>query len=170
VILPCWWIFFDKSTTITRIVGYLKLLEGMIITGKVRPFTYIGWENSLDLRRKIEQNEKTRFSFKNLKIGVKKGLMFQCTHKYWTICWLTFAGLTATTLFLSYPGEFFILSFWNLSLLISALSLFYNLGVLGALIDGSKSYEKNHEKWKAILRTKDAADVLKEMFRPPSET
>lgn len=30
IILPCWCIFFDKATTITRIVGYYRVLEQMI--------------------------------------------------------------------------------------------------------------------------------------------
>ena len=30
IILPCWWIFFDKATTITRIVGYYRVIERMI--------------------------------------------------------------------------------------------------------------------------------------------
>ena len=27
ILLPCWWTFFDKATTITRLVGYLRICE-----------------------------------------------------------------------------------------------------------------------------------------------
>jgi len=31
IILPFWLVFFDKATTITRIVGYMRILENFII-------------------------------------------------------------------------------------------------------------------------------------------
>ena len=30
VVVPSWWIFFDKATTITRIVGYYRNIETVI--------------------------------------------------------------------------------------------------------------------------------------------
>jgi hypothetical protein len=46
VVLPTWLIFFDKATTITRIVGYQILLEEQLISGTVL-FDFVGYENSL---------------------------------------------------------------------------------------------------------------------------
>jgi hypothetical protein len=31
VLIPCWWGFFDKAKTITRIVGYIRILEGILL-------------------------------------------------------------------------------------------------------------------------------------------
>ena len=45
VILPCWWTFFDKASSITRIVGYYRILE-QIVLQKDR-HQYLGWESSL---------------------------------------------------------------------------------------------------------------------------
>ena len=66
VVIPCWWIFFDKASTITRIVGYYRVLEKMILsTGR---HWYIGWENALAEFRKwpsirIAHREADRTSF-----------------------------------------------------------------------------------------------------------
>ena len=55
IILPCWTIFFDKATTITRIVGYSRVLE-QLLTGQARAKNckYVGWENALREFRKRE--------------------------------------------------------------------------------------------------------------------
>jgi len=51
IILPCWTIFFDKATTITRIVGYSRILEHLL-AGQCA-LSYIGWENALrEFRRR----------------------------------------------------------------------------------------------------------------------
>jgi hypothetical protein len=47
ILLPAWWVFFDKATSITRIVGYYRLLEGLTL-GKITRIQFIGWENSLN--------------------------------------------------------------------------------------------------------------------------
>ena len=58
VVLPCWWVFFDKATTITRIVGYSRLLEGMLRRPGDDTFAYIGWENALAAFR-LEQQPRS---------------------------------------------------------------------------------------------------------------
>jgi hypothetical protein len=57
IIFPIWLIFFDKATTISRIVGYYNILE-QILNG-VHPETkYIGWENSLQTLRGFKRNQE----------------------------------------------------------------------------------------------------------------
>lgn len=59
IVLPSWFVFFDKAKTITRIVAYYRLLESLII-GNIS-FNFIGWENSVALFRKQEcELEKKR--------------------------------------------------------------------------------------------------------------
>lgn len=47
ILIPVWGIFFDKSRTITRIVGYLVVLENFIKDPLIRE-NHKGWENSLE--------------------------------------------------------------------------------------------------------------------------
>lgn len=55
IILPCWWTFFDKATTITRLVGYMRLLEDELAKKKPR---YTGYENALNRFRRVEDQGK----------------------------------------------------------------------------------------------------------------
>ena len=51
VLLPAWWVFFDKAKTVTRIVGYYRLLEA-VARGDFRPRRFLGWERSLEIFRR----------------------------------------------------------------------------------------------------------------------
>lgn len=51
ILIPTWFIFFDKATGITRIVGYYRILEEWL-QGEGKDYKFIGWENSLKLFRK----------------------------------------------------------------------------------------------------------------------
>ncbi|MEX2220120.1 MAG: hypothetical protein WD749_15325 [Phycisphaerales bacterium] len=42
IILPTWWVFFDKATTVTRIVGYKRILEGFLL-GLDEVNRSVGW-------------------------------------------------------------------------------------------------------------------------------
>jgi hypothetical protein len=57
IILPIWLIFFDKATTISRIVGYYMILE-QFIQGKLPQDNYLGWENSLNLLRSFNRKQE----------------------------------------------------------------------------------------------------------------
>jgi hypothetical protein len=51
IILPCWWTFFDKATTITRLVGYTVWLESQLSS---QDPVYIGYETALQMFRQRE--------------------------------------------------------------------------------------------------------------------
>jgi hypothetical protein len=54
-LLPSWSIFFDKAKTITRIVGYQRIVEKLLLgTCHVK---YQGWENALSKFRDNEEYE-----------------------------------------------------------------------------------------------------------------
>jgi len=57
VITPSWWIYFDKTKTITRIVGYCRLLEEAQIVD-AEPTWFIGWESALREFRKAQRGAK----------------------------------------------------------------------------------------------------------------
>jgi hypothetical protein len=50
VILPAWMIFFDKTKSTNRIMGYLRVLE-RFGQQNVESAKYIGWENAVDKAR-----------------------------------------------------------------------------------------------------------------------
>lgn len=147
VLLPAWWIFFDKATTITRIVGYFRLLE-KILLGKVDDYNFLGWENALEEFRKQYTKEK----FINLK-ELFKILSFRTTHRYWVICYYIFFFLSLICLIGSWKeSNLFIIAFAGGLFLISAV---WNIRILWALIDGKYSFNKNNVKWKAIFQIGD---------------
>lgn len=173
VVLPCWWIFFDKGSTITRIVGYLRILEAMIIVKREAPYKYWGWENSLQVFRDKEKKERGKVKLNEYMVefardmwkGFYQGLLFRSTQKYWSLCWYTFLILSTTSLWLSFPKDGASKSgLWYSFFGISIFSFIYNLRVLGRLIGGSYSYKENHERWKKVLQSPDAGDYLDDMF------
>lgn len=173
VIIPCWWIFFDKGASITRIVGYFRLLEGMIIEERTDPYVYVGWENSLDLFRNSQKNRRDDLPKKarrqaynaDIKRGLYKGLSFHTTHRYWVICWYTFFGLGLTSICLSFPPQDFLqFILWVTFLVLFCVSAIGNLRTLGRLIEGSYSMVENYERWRQILRSDEARGFLGNMF------
>jgi hypothetical protein len=57
IILPLSCIFFNKATTLFRIVGYYQVLEEFHINGKIAN-KYVGWENSLRLFRECGKDKE----------------------------------------------------------------------------------------------------------------
>jgi len=55
IVLPAWWIFFEKAKTITRIVGYLRIIERLIL--KKTEADFLGWENAQAEYRNKELKE-----------------------------------------------------------------------------------------------------------------
>jgi len=138
VLLPAWWIFFDKATTITRIVGYFRWLEKIILE-KHSSVNFLGWENALKKFR--EQNTKEKINIGEM----VKILRFGTTHRYWVITYYIFFFLSLVCLIGGYKES-------NLYIIIPIEGLFlfsacWNARVLWSLIKGESSYDKNEEKW-----------------------
>ena len=95
LILPCWLIFFDKVTTITRIVGYQRCLEEQIVAEEVT-INYLGYENALGAYRAKEHDAwktvggKTGTTVKDL-FGM---VILRTRHRFWMLHWYTFALLS----------------------------------------------------------------------------
>lgn len=156
VTLPCWWIFFDKSTTISRIVGYVRVLEDLRRSGRTDADQYVGWENALELFRSCRPPLLKRIMpwcrewVKGLFAGFW-ALLLLTTHKYWALNYWTFAGLSGASLWMasSLRGQRW--NVWVVFVAISGFSAIYNLSVLGRLTEGSASYRSNYGKWNAVL-------------------
>jgi len=156
VLLPSWWIFFDKATTITRVVGYYRILESLILDRYIAE-NYVGWENSLRLFRKIQKKGKLKRPKDKEKVRfgdwVKEMIFFKTGHRYWIIAYYTFFALSAVCAGISifFNRNFLISGFICFLLLISAI---WNARMVWQLIHFKYSYDWNEAFWKQILKVK----------------
>ena len=93
ILLPCWWTFFDKATTITRLVGYLRFCEKHLATISAG---YIGYETGLAYFRETEDKPPPESRDRpNGTAGVASHAGRQVIrHGYWIVNWLTFFTLS----------------------------------------------------------------------------
>lgn len=164
VIIPFWWIFFDKATTITRIVGYYRILE-LLILGKKTSANYRGWENSLeDFRNKQNRNELPKIPKSSLKIVLQRSIhliIFRTTHRYWLLSFSVFFGISLICIFacvsninlgvLRYSDKLAIVC----SIIITFITALWNIKVVWQLIYGKKSYQNNQMFCENVLQVKD---------------
>lgn len=153
IIIPFWWIFFDKATTITRIVGYYRMLEAFIL-GDLKPENFKGWENSLSKFRETEIAERELLPgtpwLKRI-VNFFNMLVFRTGHKYWIIANYVFFGLAATCLVLGVNSSGFS-TIGMIGISFVTLSLVWQLFVVYQLIYGHHSYNTNYDIWYSILK------------------
>jgi hypothetical protein len=152
VILPCFCFFFDKASTITRIVGYYRILED--ISGNTR---FVGWENSLYKSR--NKDEKIPLDFFSL---IKRIVLVKKPYGYWSLAFNTFLTLILICILCALfcpnfnKGESNYLEIhWIVllfSIVFSAVCIIRNFYIVKSLMAGESSYEKNYENWKKILK------------------
>lgn len=109
IIIPTWWIFFDKAKSVSRIVGYYRILEKVHLDKKKLDF--IGWENA-QLKYRERENSRKKILTDHLKSlnktgkeipkglhGVLNGksrkekIEALCGSSYWTLVYFTFFSL-----------------------------------------------------------------------------
>jgi hypothetical protein len=150
IVLPSWWIFFDKATTITRIVGYYRIVEKMILGKLHPPRKWSGWENSLGLFRKegervtIPKIEKKTSEFIKL-------IFLQKPFRYWMIIYYTFFGLSLICWFLTLLQKPSI-CVWLIGLGAIGFTAYWNLRIVYQLVLGRYSYDNNQKIWEEILK------------------
>jgi hypothetical protein len=156
LIIPMWSIFFDKASSITRIVGYMRILESLLVHDN--RFHYQGWENALrDFRKADKPNS---FWMEPVKMilhafcAIWPLVDFRRKHRYWAINWLTFCGLGICSLFMArrsgVEGKFFLL--FTVFFIAACL---HNADVLWNLVSGKYSYDKREELWQKVLGVQD---------------
>ncbi len=111
ILLPFWWIFFDKATTITRIVGYYRILENLIIYPHHKALvTFLGWENALaEFRHRYGSKDEIKdpSAPQSIPKGLSDLLLLQVSQKYWMLTFYTFTSLSLLSLMIC------VLSLWN---------------------------------------------------------
>lgn len=167
ILLPFWHLFFDKATTITRIVGYQKVLEKIIINpASVRNFT--GWENALVIFRgrqqqKILQKKKDKRFLETYKISFKERislLTYLTSVRYWLICYLVFLFLSWLCIsmsifyFLHQPFNGILLFIISGLALLTVFSSWWNGKLFCYLARGRYSSRINEFLWKQIILRK----------------
>jgi hypothetical protein len=165
VLIPCWWGFFDKAKSITRIVGYFRVLEQIAVVenggtadGIER---FLGWENSVSHYRTCERNGQ----FKSVKYRkhppnireIVKALFLIPSQRYWSLAHYSYLVLSALCVMVSLvglwgtPGHYPSKAVLALAAFGFAYSLVWNTAILWALMWGRHSYAATVAYWRDIL-------------------
>src|SRR3989304_5540960 len=149
IIIPCWWTFFDKATTITRLTGYMRVMERQLSKDV---FNSIGYERGLSFFRKQEELDA---GTQNRKKCTFKILTLRTRHRYWTINYYTFFVLSFYFLVLPFAttinrnSQEGIVA--TLAHVLMATIFVYSskriLSILNDLIDGRYSYDVVEKFW-----------------------
>lgn len=156
VLIPCWWIFFDKATTITRIVGYYRIIESLLINDKKQPIRYIGWENALrEFRRRQNEVDISAFVVSSEKRSILDLFFtFSTAHTFWVIIWHTYFLLSLLCWLLSllsnehsWPDIVLLTT----TAIIMCFSVFITGRMVWRLVYGRNSYDVNERIWEIII-------------------
>jgi len=155
VVIPLWSIFFDKASSITRIVGYLRILEKLLV--KDKRYRYEGWENALREFRKREADDRYNFFVEPFVMIFRAFCAlwplvdFRRQHRYWAINWLSFCGLGVCSLYMARlrGAEPKLLILFTALFVVACI---HNADVLWCLIRGKFKYDKREEQWQEILK------------------
>ena len=154
VLIPCSLIFFDKATTIARIVGYFRHLEKMILDEVTHDTAYIGWENALasfrEAQSSIRLSERRKEFFKGFQKGIGPFLYFYTTQRYWSINWYAFFILGVVCVLIGFPGNY-LDPLWIAGTVLFVISSLFTLFVAANLVAGIYSYNRNYEIWHDAL-------------------
>ncbi|HHT9125617.1 MAG TPA: hypothetical protein ACFYD6_07335 [Candidatus Brocadiia bacterium] len=124
ILLPSWWIFFDKATTINRIIGYFRIIEKLILE-QIAAGNFLGWESALAEYRKLGGVKEPQGSSRWKKLtGAFCLLFFRTTRHYWVIVMHIFLWLSLLCLFASLKKH-----------IIIAFSTFKEKGLLQPILD-----------------------------------
>ncbi|MBI4653900.1 MAG: hypothetical protein HY752_02760 [Nitrospirae bacterium] len=178
LILPSWLIFFDKATSITRIVGYQRVLEKQLCA-QLPIYKYLGYENALAEFRFKEQEawQAVRHSLQSTRPNLFEIAFLKTRHRFWMINWYTFAMLSlvccsgAYTLLSENAVDLFLPFGIHLSapertmwagsafILVTICSV-YSFWFILSLTHGGLSYEACEKKWEYILSINKVGEAI----------
>jgi hypothetical protein len=156
VVLPCWWIFFDKCKTIARLVGYLRILEELSLSDdENRLKLYIGWERSMGLFRekfskRMQRNDHI-YPHIPREEQPKKILLFDTDHKYWVAHYYCFFFVSLICLIVSWRTVLVDPTIYILSAVAVIANTLFTFRILDRLIFGINSYTAHEEEWWKLL-------------------
>jgi len=147
IIVPCWLIFLDKAITISRIVGYYRILERVLIQivtndssyTTAQGYRYIGWENALrEFRNMFAQRSSVRYRIITFFTFAIQGLI--CIE-------------SAVYLFVikEHPIKIGIFLFLSFIIYVACVVFLIFLPLLHQLYHGSYTYSENERRWLQIL-------------------
>jgi hypothetical protein len=175
LLLPCWVIFFDKATGISRILGYQSVLEELIERPPFEYFWFLGYASALNGFR-IAQDKgelKVNLDWQELRLSVFVRLLFLRTrHRFLMLNWYTFfiLSLLCCTLSFNFSYErivyerifdfhlpFFAATmkvplndFVKLSYIFVVLVAIYTFVLIVKLTVGKHSYRNNRLAWNKL--------------------
>lgn len=164
ILLPAWWGFFDKAKTITRIVGYFRILElvALVQAGEACKdiSRFLAWENSVSEYRRWERGrllQKKDYGEKPRLGEVAKAIVLAQSQRYWSLANYTYATLCALCLLIS-AAKLWPLNpnslpslLWLASAFAFAYTLSWNTAIWYTLMWGRHSYKATEAYWRRIL-------------------
>lgn len=172
IVCPVWSIWFLKASSITRIAGYLRVLED-IISGREKKYKYIGWENSYFIYRrsllksyKLWRDMGTYLvcsaiivcdSLREIFLALLLILKFEKPYQYNILTWLSFALIALSYVFVAmsvfeWPKNFSMKCLVILPFISVIFTTLYTSGVLSALsINQSRSMATRERLWRYLL-------------------
>lgn len=182
--IPFWCIYFDKAVTITRIVGYYRVLERFLLAFQQgtmpisecnNPLKYIGWENAVRKARDSTPVPKTQnVTWQKF----RKLILFQFEYNYWIINWVTFVLICVMGVFGAVAAlagnatlrrQFSPFDYLICAMVIIAayLAIRYTTVTLDRLVgDGIYSYRQRELWWEHVLSSEETCQRQDE--RPPA--
>ncbi len=165
IVLPCWWIFFDKATTITRIVAYTRHLEAglaRIAAGSAARPGLRGWENALGVWRRAQAAKPLPVLVAILRgllsaFWIAPRLLFtRSLHRYWIVNWITFFALS--TVCLALAGTTALAIRWTFWVALAGVLCVAGSAAetLRELLDGKYSFDENERMWDLVIREVEA--------------
>lgn len=169
-LVPAWWIFFDKATTITRIVGYYRILEKLVLDRQYSVSNFTGWENSLREFRLLQGQDKLACPINQRCVCFSPRLCdifrLKTGHRYWLICYIIFFTLSllcvvvSLTLAIAFHNWVF-LGIAIFTSMIFTASAYSNLRMVHKLIHGHSQYNCNECYWEQILGVPESKRIHK---------
>jgi hypothetical protein len=152
VIIPSWWICFEKTRALSRIIGFQLLSEDP-------DWRYVRWQSALEVLRNREVIGNTeRFPHQEGSRApgvVWKTLKGKVPNPYWNLIYVTFFGLVIVTFcaWVYAPGNYSAKELFavTLALLISSVSAVVIGLILADVQHGRLSYANQRELWRMVL-------------------
>src|SRR3989338_7497077 len=146
VLLPSWWIFFNKARTIACIIGYCRIIE-KILLGKQKDTKMLGWENALKKFRSasnVTSGNRGYGLWENITV-----IVYTTTYNYWAITSCTFLVLSLMCLLmgLKETNEFIV----GFAIFCFGISVVWNGYILWTLVWGQNSYDSCEDKWQRVF-------------------